>query len=157
MNYQKCLVKPFFEAGVKDMALSCGYSSTSIGKCSLFKRTHHFLLEVWESLYRVMITQFLKYRAGNYQKCDKDIYKTLEDAYPKLTDKQYDERATSAVVWSVQEELEGLEDDFRLFLQLVTETKPGSFGWDLFSMIVTHASCSTCQLEVLIGMLGWLQ
>ena len=66
-------------------------------------------------------TQFLKYRAGNYQKCDKDIYKTIEDAYPKLADKQYDERATSAVVQSVQEELEGLEDDFRLFLQLVTD------------------------------------
>ena len=121
MNYQKCLMKPFFEAGLKDMAISCGYPAASIGKCSLFKRTHCFLLEVWESLYRFMITQFFKYRTGNHQKCDKDINKTLEDAYLKLIDERYDERAISAVVRSVQEELEGLEDDFRLFLQLMTD------------------------------------
>ena len=99
MNYQTCLMKPFFEAGLKDMALSCGYSAASIGKCSLFKRTHRFLLEVWKILYRFMITQFLKCRTGNPQMCDKDISKILEDAYLKLTDEQYDERAISAVVW----------------------------------------------------------
>ena len=53
--------------------------------------------------------------------CDKDISKILEDAYLKLTDEQYDERAISAVVQSVQEELEGVEDDFQSFLQQVTD------------------------------------
>ena len=105
-----------FEAGLKDMTLCCGYSATSIGKCSFFKRTHRSLLEVWESLCRFMLTQFLQYREGNYQKCDKDITKTLEDAYLKLTDKRYDEKAISAVIRSIQEELEGLEDDFILYL-----------------------------------------
>ena len=44
------------------------------------------------------MTQFLQYREGNYWKCDKDITKTLEDAYLKLTDEQYDEKAINFVL-----------------------------------------------------------
>lgn len=33
----KCLMKPFLEAGLRDMALSCGYSAVSISSCSLFE------------------------------------------------------------------------------------------------------------------------
>ena len=124
MNYQKCLMKPFFEAGLKDMALACGYSAVSISNCSLFKRTHRFLLEAWESLYRFMLTQFLKYKEGNQHlqlQCDKSITQTVQNAYLKLTDKRYDTVALAAVIRSLQEELEGLEDHFRLFLKKMSD------------------------------------
>ena len=57
-NYQEVLVKIYFEAGLLDLAKSSGYTPTSI--TSNFRRTHHFLMEVWESLYRFTLSPFLK-------------------------------------------------------------------------------------------------
>ena len=53
-------MKPYFDAGLKDLAKAAGYPVASIQTCGQFKRTHHFLLEAWEALYRVMISMFLK-------------------------------------------------------------------------------------------------
>ena len=50
-NYQICLMKPFFEAGLKDIAIASGYPAMSIQSCSNFQRTHNFLMEIWEGLY----------------------------------------------------------------------------------------------------------
>ena len=60
MNFQSALMKPYFDAGLKDLAKAAGYPLASIQACGQFKRTHHFLLEVWEALYRVMLSMFLK-------------------------------------------------------------------------------------------------
>lgn len=49
-NYQEVLLKVYFDAGLSDLAKASGYQTNSIG--SNFKRTHHFLLETWESIYR---------------------------------------------------------------------------------------------------------
>ena len=73
-------MKPFFEAG---LTLTSGCTAISISNCSLFKRTYHFLLEVWESLYRFMLSQFLKYR--NDSEYNNDITQAVEDTYLKLT------------------------------------------------------------------------
>ena len=62
MNYQKALMKPYYDMGLKSMAQSSGYPLAAIQSCSQFKRTHHFILEVWESMYRVML---LKYAESN--------------------------------------------------------------------------------------------
>ena len=122
MNYQKCLMKPFFEAGLKDMALSSGYSAVSIGTCSIFKRAHRFLLEAWESLYRVMLARFIQHRKDTQQmQCTGDITLAVEDAYPKLTDERYDSTAVATVVRALQEELDGLDEDFRLFLRTMSD------------------------------------
>ena len=53
-------MKPYFDAGLKTLAKAAGYPVASIQTCGQFKRTHHFLLEVWEALYRVMISMFLE-------------------------------------------------------------------------------------------------
>ncbi len=57
MNYQKALMKPYSDAGFKELAKASGYPIASIQACGQFERTHHFLMEVWEALFRVM---FLK-------------------------------------------------------------------------------------------------
>ena len=57
-NYQLALMKPYFDAGLIDLAKAAGYPVPSIQACGQFKRTHHFLLEVWEAIYRVMVSQF---------------------------------------------------------------------------------------------------
>ena len=54
-NYQNCLMKPFYEAGLKDLASVSGYPLPSIQNCTQFQRTHHFLLE------RHMLQQFIKH------------------------------------------------------------------------------------------------
>ena len=59
-NFQLAIMKPYFDAGLKDLAKAAGYPVASIQTCGQFKRTHHFLLEAWEALYRVMISKFLK-------------------------------------------------------------------------------------------------
>ena len=57
-KYQEVLVKIYFDAGLVDIARSSGYIPTSI--TSNFKRTNHFLMEAWESLYRLMLSIFLQ-------------------------------------------------------------------------------------------------
>lgn len=58
-NYQLCLMKPFFDAGLRDLAIASGYPAPSIQSCSNFKRTHHFLMETWESIFRYMLHTYL--------------------------------------------------------------------------------------------------
>ena len=58
-NYQLSLMKPYFDAGLKDLARASGYPTEAIQNCSKFKRTHCFLLEAWEALFSVMMELFL--------------------------------------------------------------------------------------------------
>ena len=50
--------KPYYDAGLKAMAQSVGYPLPAIQACSQFKRTHCFILEAWEAVYRAMILKF---------------------------------------------------------------------------------------------------
>ena len=49
-NYQIPLMKAYYDAGLKDLAHTAGYPTASIQACGQFKRTHHFILEVWEAV-----------------------------------------------------------------------------------------------------------
>ena len=60
-NYQEVLMKVYFDVGLKDMARNAGYTEgvlNSIGACSVFKKTHLFLLRVWEAIFRVFLVNF---------------------------------------------------------------------------------------------------
>lgn len=60
-NFQEVLLKVYFDAGLHDLAKACGYLPRSIG--TNFKRTHRFLLESWEALYRVLMRHFVHKQA----------------------------------------------------------------------------------------------
>ena len=60
-NFQEVLLKIYFDAGLCDLAKASKYLPNSIG--TNFKRTHHFLLECWESLYRHFLNIFLAKQA----------------------------------------------------------------------------------------------
>ena len=64
MNYQSALMKPYFDAGLRHLAKAAGYPVSSIQTCGQFKRTHQFLLEVWEAMYRAMISLFIRVEQG---------------------------------------------------------------------------------------------
>ena len=59
-NFQRVLMKTYFDAGLKHLAQAAGYPWAAIESCSQFKHTHRFILEVWESLCRVMTEKYLK-------------------------------------------------------------------------------------------------
>ena len=42
-NFQKALMKPYFDAGIKELAKVGGYPTAAIQACSQFKRTHYSL------------------------------------------------------------------------------------------------------------------
>ena len=60
MNYQGALMKPYFDAGLKTLAEDCGYPTAAIQNTSQFKRTHYFITESWEAIYRSMLEKFLQ-------------------------------------------------------------------------------------------------
>lgn len=53
--------------GLKELAHVAGYSVAAIQSCGQFKRTHHFLMEVWQAVFQVMIQCFIK---ANEESCN---------------------------------------------------------------------------------------
>ena len=59
-NYQKPLMKAYFDVGLKALARTSGYPVPANQSSSQFKRSDQFILEAWEAVYRLMLTQFVR-------------------------------------------------------------------------------------------------
>ena len=55
MNYQSALMKAYYDAGLKALTKAAGYPLAAIQSSSQFKRSHNFILEAWEAIYKVML------------------------------------------------------------------------------------------------------
>ncbi|XP_038061686.1 uncharacterized protein LOC119732298 [Patiria miniata] len=63
-NFQEVLMKIFWDAGLKDIAKTTHKSKTlnNLKTCSNFKRTHRFILQVYEAIYIHQLKSFLDFR-----------------------------------------------------------------------------------------------
>ena len=61
LNYQKVLMKVYWDTGFKQLASASGFRGatlTSLQNCSNFTNTTRFILHVWEALYQHMHLQY---------------------------------------------------------------------------------------------------
>lgn len=61
MNFQPVLMKKYWECGLMQLAQVAGFRGETLRallKCSHFKRTHNFLIQVWEAVYLEMLGAF---------------------------------------------------------------------------------------------------
>ena len=60
-NYQEVLLKVYFDGGLREAAKQAGYSDgvlNSIGGCNKFKRSHEFIMKIWEAMFRTFLHHF---------------------------------------------------------------------------------------------------
>ena len=77
-NYQPVLMKAYFHAGLKELAMSSGYRGEtlhSLEKCSHFKRTHNFLIQAWQAIYQQMLAAYVN--KNTLTSLTDSIYRTL--------------------------------------------------------------------------------
>lgn len=69
-------MKIYWDAGLKDMAKLSHKHITlkSLASCSNFKRTHRFLLQVYEAIYIFQFQCFLEYRKGKDPSTSNDLF-----------------------------------------------------------------------------------
>ena len=63
MNYQKVIMKIYWDAGLKQIAEASGFRGetlTSLEHCSNFTNTSRFLFQVWEAIFKHMQTMWLQ-------------------------------------------------------------------------------------------------
>ena len=115
-NYQEVLLKIYFDAGLRDLAKASGYQPNSIG--SNFTRTHHFLLEVWKSIYRLLLSLFLSDEAPP------DFLKNASDwikCFPSSERQDSTFRNLDEMIQDISEKYTGFQDQFTKLTERETE------------------------------------
>ena len=133
-NYQPVLMKEYYSAGLREMAKNSGYHGTtlkSLEHCSNFKRTHYFLLQTWEALYREM---WHAYVLNNESTITEDATCILlTGIQTKNTPKNMMERICELVKDSNSEE------DFKRFVKRMSENDKTWKFWAQF--VFTDCFC----------------
>ena len=83
-NFQPVLMKVYYAAGLKELALACGHRGetlSALARCSNFKRVHAFLLQAWQAIYRKMIEYFC-----HAQPAYQEAFSDLKDALDNIED-----------------------------------------------------------------------
>ena len=76
-NFQEVLLKIYYDGGLRDLAMASGYQPNSVN--TNFTRTHNFLLEAWEAMYRYLLSAFLSKNeiSPDILKCTRDWISSL--------------------------------------------------------------------------------
>ncbi|XP_078589268.1 uncharacterized protein LOC144869676 isoform X2 [Branchiostoma floridae x Branchiostoma japonicum] len=126
-NYQHALMKVYWEGGLKQVASGRikGQTLLSVGLCKNFKRTHKFLVQVWEAFYRCQIEAFLEHRKNCIDQSSLsssfsaqtivDKVRIFLETKPHFGDLGFERDDFLRRQELLKIELEGVEDDFKEF------------------------------------------
>lgn len=112
-NFQEVLLKVYFDGGLRDLAKASGYNPNAIG--SNFKRTHNFLMEAWEAMYRHFLTLF-------HDSNDKKSQEHLRDwlnSFPESLNQQQCHRNLKELISDLHEKFPKREQHFQDFLEKI--------------------------------------
>ena len=98
-NYQKALMKPYADAGLASLGKASGHRAetlTSLIQASYFRRTHEFLLEAFEALYRYFLSLYVAHLSdsestGEGRTCAEDVTALLSELASQFTGLSSDE------------------------------------------------------------------
>lgn len=148
-NYQICLMKPFFEAGLKDLAAATGYPVISLQHCTNFTRTHRFLMEAWEAIFRHMVDNFI---LGYKRKVD--INHVIHSTLKELDKPEYDELALYSIVRSMEEMTTEMQfgEEFREYVEVMSANDN---TWQFWSRFVFEDCMPYASLYIAIRSENW--
>ena len=111
-NFQEVLQKVYFDGGLLDLAKSCGYQPNSIG--TNFKRTHHFIVETWESLFRYFLSSFMS--GSDQSSFDPQLITMWLESIPESPDQQSASRNLKEFLNDVSEKFPNFSESFVSFM-----------------------------------------
>lgn len=129
-NFQPVLMKAYYHAGLKDIAIASGYRAEtlkSLDTCSHFKRTHSFLMQVWEALYIEMISSFMN-------TCTNPQFENLQASIKTTFDAKLTPQDHLLSVQGLVKETLAL-DAFNKFVTLQTEADDTWKFWSNFVLV----------------------
>ena len=86
--YQKALMKAFADAGLAQLGKLSGHRAetlTSLIKCSNFKRTHRFLLGVYQAMYQFFISLYMNKTLDCNEATVTELFGTILDEFATIT------------------------------------------------------------------------
>ena len=151
-NFQEVLIKIYYDAGLCELAIASGHQPNSIG--SNFKRTHNFLLEVWESVYRHFLSTFLRTDAPAYFQ---EYVSNWIKSFPESKDQDSTLRNLKEMLSDLSDKYKDFQEDFTTFLcEESSKDKTKSFGVSLCFKIAMRMCVSMWQYGVAAGTLEWV-
>ena len=117
-NYQSALMAAYYDAGLKALANASGYPLAQLQGCSNFKRTHHFLLEVWEAVYRAMLAKFFEAKdIKTSNTLQQKIIESLEALNPMPDSERNFSKAFNSKLADINKTIGALATEFSLFVK----------------------------------------
>ena len=146
-NYQKVLMKIYYSAGLKELAEAAGFKGatlTALQNCSNFKHTHHFLVQTWESMYRVILLEFLKRKPT-----------ILNDILAIVNESDLRNDTPIILIEHIEEYLEHKQYDTCSFLTYIEEHAVLDDTWRFWARFVLEDCLAYVNLFIAIRQKNW--
>ena len=151
MNYQKALMKPYYDTRLKSLAQAAGYPVAAIQSCSQFQRTHRFILEAWEAMYRVMILKHIQHCKENASSLPDTLIQEIiqfvqtkpHNHFPRIYNKHLQSKSRA---------LSQYLQEFRLFVQ---ESARKNDTWRFWAQFVFEDAMAYISLFLAIRSGDW--
>ena len=142
-NYQPVLMKAYYHAGLKELAMSSGHRGetlNSLEKCSHFKRTHNFLMQVWQALYQQMLNAYI----------NKNALFSLTDSISRILTKK--ELSSTEILKQVDSLL---SDDHQNFQSFIKEYCKKDDTWKFWAQFVFEDCLAYIGLYLAVRNHNW--